>query len=112
MTRLLPLLLLCAGTLAAIQHSGSVRAADQFIPGATVTARQGGAKVVTYTDENGRYTLDLTPGVWEIAVEMFGFKSKQQKVDVGPTADSVDWTLEVPRFGEKVEPPPASSTLI
>jgi hypothetical protein len=104
-------LLLAAGTLAAIQHSGSVRAADQFIPGATVTARQGGAKVVAYTDENGRYTLDLTPGVWEISVEMFGFKPKRQKVDINAaTTEPVDWTLEVPRFGEKVEPLPETST--
>jgi len=108
-TRLVALLLLAAGSLAAIQHSGSVRAADQFIPGATVTARQGGAKVVAYTDENGRYTLDLTPGVWEISVEMFGFKPKQQKVEVAPDSTPIDWTLEVPRYGEKVEPLTVSS---
>jgi hypothetical protein len=46
--------------LTAAQHNGSVRAADQFIPGAAVTARQGGAKVVVYTDATGRYALDLT----------------------------------------------------
>jgi hypothetical protein len=108
-TRLVALFLLAAGSLAAIQHSGSVRAADQFIPGATVTARQGGAKVVAYTDENGRYTLDLTPGVWEVSVEMFGFKPKMQKVDVGNPPDPIDWTLEVPRYGEKVEPLAVSS---
>jgi hypothetical protein len=102
-------LLLAAGSLVAIQHSGSVRAADQFIPGATVTARQGGAKVVAFTDENGRYSLDLTPGVWEISVEMFGFKPKTQKVEVAPESTPVDWTLEVPRFGEKVEPLAANS---
>jgi hypothetical protein len=94
--------------LAAVQHSGSVRAADQFIPGATVTARQGGAKVTAYTDENGRYTLDLTPGIWEVQVEMFGFKPKSQKLDVGATTSAIEWTLEVPRIGEKVEPPPAA----
>src|ERR1041385_3774724 len=83
---LISLFLLGAASVHAAQHSGSVRAADQFIPGATVTARQGGAKIVVYTDENGRYTLDLTPGAWEISVEMFGFKPKQQKVDVGQAA--------------------------
>jgi len=38
--RLLPLFLfvLGAGSLAAIQHSGSVRAADQFLPGAAILA--------------------------------------------------------------------------
>src|SRR5437016_8473161 len=103
MRLLLPLLIPCL--LSAIEQSGSVRAADQFIPGATVTARQGGAKVVAYTDESGRYTLDLTPGVWEIQVEMFGFKPKSQKLDVGATSDPIDWTLELPRAGETTAAP-------
>src|SRR6516225_97801 len=105
---LIGVLLLVPAVFGAGRHSGSVRAADQFIPGATVTARQGGAKVVAYTDENGRYTLDLTPGIWEVQVEMFGFKPKSQKLDVGATTSAIEWTLEVPRIGEKVEPPPAA----
>src|SRR5438270_5347587 len=73
------------------QHSGSVRAADQFIPGATVTARQGAAKVVAYTDEAGRYTLDLTPGTWQIDIEMFGLSTLHSQVDASePTTR--DWT--------------------
>ena len=83
MKPLLALLLLGAGVLAAVQHTGSVRAADQFIPGATMTAVQGGAKVVVYTDENGRYSMQLTPGVWHLQVEMFGFKPAVQALDVG-----------------------------
>ncbi len=63
-----------------MEHTGTVRAADQFIPGATVTAIQGGAKVVTYTDEKGRYAFDLTPGVWEIEIKMFGFKTLTQNL--------------------------------
>ena len=62
--------------LSATQFTGSVRAADQWIPGATITASQGGAgntKLVAYTDDAGSYTLDLAPGVWNIQVEMFGF---------------------------------------
>jgi hypothetical protein len=100
--------LLGAGYLAAIQHSGSVRAADQFIPGATVTARQGGAKLVTSTDEAGRYTLDLTPGVWEIQVEIFGFKPASLKIEIGAEPSSNDWTLEMPRPGDPVAAPPAA----
>ena len=107
MPRLLVLFLLAAGWCGAIQHSGTVRAADQFIPGAAVTARQGGAKVVAYTDESGRYTLDLTPGAWELQVEMFGFKSQTKSLDVGNAAPSIDWTLELPRYGEKPQPAPA-----
>jgi hypothetical protein len=99
---LLALFLLGAGVLAAVQHNGSVRAADQFIPGATVTAVQGGAKVVAYTDENGRYSIELTPGVWRLQVEMFGFQPAVRTLDVGLEESTIDWTLEVPRAGEQV----------
>ena len=97
-------LLLSAGVLAGAQHSGSVRAADQFIPGATVTARQGGAKVVAYTGEDGRYTLELTPGVWDLDIEMFGFTTLHSKVTMGDEPNYSDWTLQVPRVaGAPVE---------
>jgi hypothetical protein len=101
---ILAISLLAPGLLFAVEHSGTVRAADQFIPGATITARQGGAKLVTYTDENGRYSMDLTPGVWEIEVSMFGFKTLTTPVTVTDQFTSRDWTLEMPRPGEPVEP--------
>ena len=112
MKRLLLLFLLVAGYLAAVQHSGSVRAADQFIPGATVTARQGGASLATSTDEAGRYTLDLTPGVWEIQVEIFGFNPASRKIEIGLEPSSVDWTLEMPRLGDAVAAPHAASPAV
>src|SRR5262249_45692987 len=96
------LLLLVPGPLFAIQQSGSVRAADQFIPGASVTARQGGAKVVAYTDEAGRYILELTPGMWDIEVEMFGFRRATQRVEISSQPSFIDWTLEMPRPGDRV----------
>ena len=99
------LCLLLPGLLSAIQHSGSVRAADQFIPGASVTARQGGAKVVAFTDEAGRYTMDLTPGVWEVEVEMFGFRPKIQRLEVSGDPIAIEWTIEMPRRGETVPKP-------
>ncbi|MGA7240739.1 MAG: carboxypeptidase-like regulatory domain-containing protein, partial [Bryobacteraceae bacterium] len=96
--------LLFAGLLSAAQHSGSVRAADQFIPGATVTARQGNTKVVAYTGEDGRYTLDLAPGVWDIDVEMFGFTTLHSQITMNGEASYRDWTLQVPRVqGASVE---------
>ncbi|HUI53731.1 MAG TPA: TonB-dependent receptor [Bryobacteraceae bacterium] len=103
--------LLAAAPLFAIEHSGTVRAADQFIPGATVTARQGAAKLVTYSDENGRYTFDLTPGVWEIEISMFGFKTLTGSVTIEDRVTSRDWTLEMPRVGEPAAQPkqPASA---
>ena len=81
---LLPLM--AALQLAAALHSGSVRAADHFIPGATVTARQGTVKLSAYTDESGQYSLVLTPGTWEISVEMLGFNT--QTVRISGDSDS------------------------
>jgi hypothetical protein len=90
----------CLPVLAATRYSGSVRAADQFIPGATVTATQGSTKVVTYTDDAGRYSLDLKPGVWDIQVEMLGFNAVHEQVSIGDVPAIKDWTLEMPRLGE------------
>jgi hypothetical protein len=111
MLRLLLSLLLVPAISPAIQHTGSIRAADQFIPGATVTARQGGAKVEAFTDEAGRYTLDLTPGTWEITVEMFGFRPKSQRLVVTSEPTVIEWTIEMPRRGEVIPAPtPAATT--
>jgi hypothetical protein len=116
------------GTLSlhAAQQTGTVRAADQFVPGAKITARQGETKVIGYTDEDGRYTLNLAPGVWDVDVEMLGFTTAHGKITVGDSAGATaaptstptatpnsapnavaasilnsnhDWTLEMPRYG-------------
>ncbi len=102
MTRLylLAAILLGPGLLSATQFTGSVRAADQLIPGATVTARQGGAKVVAYTDADGRYSLDLSPGIWTIEISSFGFRPISQEVTITSADSSREWTLEMPRAGE------------
>ena len=103
MRRLLIFLLLAAwpGTalLNAAQESGYVYAADQPIPGATVTARQGDTKVVGYTDENGRYVLNLGPGMWELTVEILGLTAAHQQVTVGEQAAVKDFTMEMPKYG-------------
>ena len=39
------------------------------MPVATVTARQGTQTVVAFADENGRYSMELPAGQWEIQVE-------------------------------------------
>ncbi len=94
-------LVLSALPLHGAQYAGSVRAADQFVPGATVIAQQGTNKITAFTDENGRYTMDLAPGVWDIRIEMFEFTSAAGQIVIG--ADSPvqkDWTLEMPRLGQ------------
>ncbi|HEX5430593.1 MAG TPA: carboxypeptidase-like regulatory domain-containing protein, partial [Bryobacteraceae bacterium] len=96
-----------AGLLTATPQTGTVRAADQFIPGAAVTANKEGAKVTTYTNASGRYSLDLAPGVWDIQVQMFGFTPLHQQVTIGATPVVKDWTLDMPRLGETAPSQPA-----
>src|ERR1019366_1350590 len=94
----------CPWPLSAAQLSGQVRAADQIVPGATVTALQGGAKVTAFTDENGRYTLELTPGVWQIEVSMFEFTTAKGQVTVSDGAIAKDWVLNMPKLSERGGP--------
>ena len=79
------------GSLQAAQYSGSVRAADQPIPGAMVTAKQGDAKVIAYTDENGRYTMELASGTWDISVEMLEFTTSNGKVTIADSPARQEW---------------------
>src|SRR5215470_17467340 len=91
----------CSFPLGAVQFSGQVRAADQIVPGATVTALQGGAKLTAFTDENGRYSLDLTPGVWQIEVSMFEFTTSKGQVTVSNDAIARDWVLNMPKLSDR-----------
>ncbi len=95
--------------LLATQQTGTVRAADHFVPGATVTARQGDKSVVAFTDENGRYTLELAPGAWDLQVEMFGFTPASAQVTVGAQPGFKEWAIEMPRLGEIAEAPKATA---
>ncbi len=93
----------------AAEHTGWVRAAGRPIPGATVTASQAGRKLVTVTDDIGRYAFeDLAPGVWLLEVEMFGFQPAQKQITI--TADQpapmLEWSLELKPPPEA--PPPAT----
>ena len=99
---------LCPWLLSAAQFSGQVRAADQIVPGATVTALQGGAKVTAFTDENGRYTLELTPGVWQIEVSMFEFTTAKGQVTIGDGGVAKDWVLNMPKLSERGGPAAAA----
>jgi hypothetical protein len=96
--------------LAGTSQSGSVRAADQFLPGVAVTATQGDTKVTTFTDESGRYTLDLAPGVWDIQVQAFGFTPVHEQITVGSQPGIKDWTVEMPRIAGAPAPGPSAQT--
>lgn len=89
----LPALLAATGGLYA--QSGVVKSANQPIPGATVTATIGGQKLVTTTDQNGRYAFSAAPaGECSLEVRMFGFDPASKKSDCTDAA-KVDFALQL-----------------
>ena len=61
-------------SLAAAEYRGQVSFGGLPVPGATVTATQGGKKFVAITDLQGLYSFpDLPPGSVTIEIEMLGF---------------------------------------
>jgi len=80
----------------AAEHHGVVRFSGLPVPGATVTALQGGKKLVTITGPLGDYSFpDLSDGAWTIQVEMLCFATARQEVSVGAGASAVEWDLKL-----------------
>jgi len=76
-------------------QSGVVKSANQPIPGATVTATIGNQKLVTTTDQGGRYTFLAAPaGDCSIEVRMFGFEPATKKANCASTA-KIDFTVQL-----------------
>ena len=72
------------------------------LPGVPVEVT-GGATV--YTDLDGRYVLDLTPGAYEIKVSMEGYETKTLKIDVAASDRVIDANvgMTMSRFAETVQ---------
>ena len=116
MLRTIPVLFLLAGAAwaqtAPLRAGGTVRSSGLPIPGATVRATQGGAKLVTTTGDDGRYEFDkLTPGAWTFEVEMFGFAPARREVTLAEPPAPLDFALEVKPFASAAPAaaPPAAS---
>src|SRR5437763_3367533 len=104
MLRLSLVVLLLTGSLAAqqsppapgLKQTGVVRALGRPIPGASITAIQGDRKVVTTTDEAGRYELDgLTPGDVIIQVDMMAFAPVSRDWLASDVAPPLDFNLDL-----------------
>ena len=108
--KLVPRLLLTSLILCAIvgAQTGVVKFGGGPVPGATVIARQGDQRIVTTTDESGRYEFpNLQPGAYMIEVQMFGFQAARRPVQVPGAPEPVEWTLELqPRPREQAQRPP------
>ena len=77
---------LACALLTAADYRGSVKSGGLAIPGATVTAKQGDRQISTSTDESGNFVFsNMPPGTWEIEVEMMGFATVQQHLEMGDT---------------------------
>jgi trimeric autotransporter adhesin len=92
--------------------TGTVKFGGQPLPGATVIATQGNHRVVTTTDESGKYELpDLAPGTYTVEVQMFGFQTAHKELQIGPGpaalgSAAVEWSLDLqPRPRETAERP-------
>jgi len=87
---------IASGTSAlARDQTGVVKSANQPIPGATVSATQGTTIVVTTTDQNGRYSLQLGDGAWVLEVTMVGFQPARQGLTVSNAFHPLDFTLQL-----------------
>lgn len=77
-------------------QSGVVKADNQPIPGATIKATQGERVLLTVTDDSGAFHIDkMTPGTWIVEADMFGFDHFRKEVQVGPTAQKIDITMQL-----------------
>ena len=82
---------------------GTVRDLQNSItlPGATVGVVGSGARIQTDTD--GRYSLDLAPGSYELKIVMFGYQDRMVKVEVkAQEAPRVDIGLAMKSFADEV----------
>jgi hypothetical protein len=113
MKRIALALLLAALSLRAAEHRGRVLYGGLPVPGAGVTATQGGQKRFALTDDDGRYVIpDLAGGVWTVEVEMQLFRTERREVAVADGASEVEWELRLAEAAVPARPagPPAAGT--
>src|SRR5262245_37828016 len=91
---------LVSRSAAAATASGRVVSGGVPVPGATVTATDRDRRVVTATDSDGVYRLDLADGTWTIRIEMIGFAPIAKEVAVGADAAPATWDLTLLPFEE------------
>lgn len=97
----------------AAESTGQVTFAGQPVPGATITASRGEARVTTVSDPQGLFRFaDLAEGTWTIRIEMIGFAPLTRDVRIPPEGVGPPWEMALLSFDEiaKTLPPPAPVT--
>jgi hypothetical protein len=88
--------LFTSGLAIASEHHGQVIFNGLPVPGATITATQGGKKFVAISNEQGNYSFpDLPDGAWKIEVEMSCFSPVEQDVTISSNMPSIKWELKM-----------------
>ena len=88
---------LCAsGPAAASEYHGVVTFGGLPVPGATITAAQGGKKFTVTSDQGGVYDFDDLPdGNWKIEIEMQCFSTIETNVAIAPNAPAGNFELQL-----------------
>ena len=93
------------------QHYGYVRSGKKAIPGATVTATMDKYKLVTTTDETGLYLFEIPEkGKWQFQVEMFGFATAHEEMNLPEVSTVLDFNLELQIDSAPKAPETATTT--
>ena len=94
---------LAAWTLMASEYHGTVTTSGLPVPGVTVTAIQADKKMVTTTDEQGRFAFaELADGTWTLEVETLGFARLTREVFVAATAPPPQFSLKIQSEAELI----------
>lgn len=90
------LLLSLAVGAGASEYRGQVVFNGYGVPGALVTASQGGKRFGAITDAQGSYLFpDLSDGIWSVSIEMQAFSPMQRDVTIGPASEPGKWELSL-----------------
>jgi hypothetical protein len=82
---------------------GTVRDQQNAIPLPGVPVAVVGREIVAYTDVDGRYTLDLPPGTYDLTVTIDGYGERRLTLEVGgDTQPTVDIALSMTGFSEQL----------
>ena len=81
---------------AATERHGQVTFGGLPVPGATVTATMGDKNFTAITDPQGAYSFaDLDDGMWTFKVEMRGFATQTQEINLAADTPPTLWELKL-----------------